>query len=251
MKKLFFAVIAVFLFAQTNLLAQKKNVAVTTMYIDKYIDASSLSGDAAMVATIATLAKDERFDLTSVLNDFHDKFFKDYVKEFNFNILDEKVVLENPDYKSYESKWGEDDQKGDDWLDGYIPYEGYKVLYRGGLKKESRNHMRMLEIFDKEADGVMMIDINYSFVPKVGVGGMGTAGIAAHLHMTLYNKEGKKVFNFHEIGTSKKTVGMVAGIPVMKIEKIKPLCENATEKLMADLYKKLPKLMKKVDKKFM
>jgi hypothetical protein len=251
MKKLLFALTALILFNVGNTFAQKKKVAVTTMYIDKYIDASSLSSNAAMVSTISTLANDENFDLTSVLNDFHDKFIKDYTKEFKFDIIDEKEVLGNPDYIAYESKWGEGDQDGSKMLDGFIPYEGYKVLYRGGLKKENRNHIKMLEIFDKTADGVMMINISFSFVPKVAVGGMGSAGIAAHLHMTLYDKEGKKVFNFHEIGTSKKTVGMVAGIPVMKVEKIKPLCENATEKLMADLYKKLPKLMKKVDKKFM
>ena len=37
-------------------------------------------------------------------------------------------------------------------------------------------------------------------------------------------KEGKKVLGIMEYGTSKQTVGIVGGIPIMKVEKLLPLC---------------------------
>ena len=41
---------------------------------------------------------------------------------------------------------------------------------------------------------------------------------------------------------------MVGGIPVMSPKKILPMCESALEKLMKDLEKRLPKIIKKADK---
>jgi hypothetical protein len=37
-------------------------------------------------------------------------------------------------------------------------------------------------------------------------------------------------------------------VPIMTTQKILPLCANATERLLDDLGKELPKLVKKVDK---
>ena len=65
----------------------------------------------------------------------------------------------------------------------------------------------------------------------------------------LWNKEGKKVFSINEYGTSKKSVPIVGGIPIMKTDKLLPLCESASEKLVADLEKKIGKVAKKSAKK--
>ena len=108
----------------------------------------------------------------------------------------------------------------------------------------------MLELFEEEADGVMFINLSFALQPKVAVGGMGTAAVAAYMNITLYNEEGKKVFNFTEYATAKKTIAMVKGVPVLDIDKIKPLCEDAAANLMTDMEKKMPKLAKKVAKKF-
>ena len=62
-------------------------------------------------------------------------------------------------------------------------------------------------------------------------------------------QEGKKVFTINEVATSKKTVAIVGGIPIMKTEKLLPLCESASEKLVADLAKRLGKVAKKAAKK--
>ena len=48
-------------------------------------------------------------------------------------------------------------------------------------------------------------------------------GVQAYIKIKLWNKEGKKSFVIHEFGTSKKSVGIVGGIPLMKAEKLLPL----------------------------
>lgn len=232
------------------LLAQKKNVAVVTCYVDKYLDTSDLNGDAAFAAGIATLAKDERFDLTSVLNKFHDDFFNVYAKEFTFTILPEAEVIGNEEYKAFDSRSGESEQDGTRWSDGAIPYAGYKILIPNALKKENSNKVKMLNIFKGKADGVMFINLGFKFQPKVAVGGMGTAGVAAVMNIMLFNAEGDKVFNFVEYSPAKKSIPMVAGVPVLDLDKIKPLCEEAANNLMKDMLEKMPKLAKKVDKNF-
>ena len=60
--------------ATVNLNAQKK-VAVVTFYVDKHISFDQIGGGAALVAAIGSLSENENFDLTSVLNNFHETFF--------------------------------------------------------------------------------------------------------------------------------------------------------------------------------
>jgi hypothetical protein len=91
--------------------------------------------------------------------------------------------------------------------------------------------------------------MHYAWEPKISIGGMGKAGIRAYINIELFNKEAKKVFQLEEYATSKKGVALISGTPILNYDKLLPMCENATELLLADISKKLPKLIKKVDKK--
>lgn len=229
---------------------ERKKVAVVTCYVDKYLNTSELDGNAAFAAGVATLAKDERFDLTSVLAKFHDDFFNVHAKGFTFDLLPEPEVIGSEGYKGYVSKFGESDQDGTHPLDGSLPYPGYQVLVPNALKKENSNKMRMLEIFKGKAEGVMFINLSFKLSPQVAVGGMGTARVSAVMDIMLFNSEGEKVFNFVEYAPAKKTIPLVKGVPVLDLDKIKPLCEEAAANLMEDMQEKMPKLIKKVEKNF-
>jgi len=227
-----------------SLLAQKK-VAVVTFYVDKYVNTEQLGGGAALVAAIGTLSDDENFDLTSVLNNFHETFFNEYAPQFPFELLPEEEVTQNPEYMAYESKHGEtEDEDRSKIFQRFITYEGYKPMAPTLLKKNS-NEIAMLEIF-KEVDGVMLVNIDYAFVKKMVPF---TAGIQAYVSIKLFDREGKKVFKIREFATSKESVGIVGGIPIMSPEKLLPLCENATQEVVEDLAKKLKKIAAKADKK--
>ena len=54
-----------------------------------------------------------------------------------------------------------------------------------------------------------------------------------------------EVFRVREYAISNKKVPAVGGIPVMKSDKILPMCEEATENLFNELQSKLAKIIKK------
>ena len=243
--------VLILVFAGLMGFAQKKKVAVVTFYVKKNIDFSGLSNNAALAGAVASLAEDPNFDLQPALQQYHDAFFNDLAKSLPFELIDEGVVINNEEYKAYENigtNTADEDRK---LFQYYIAYEGYKPLKEVAKisNDKYRAELDMLKMFGDEVDGVMFVVLDYTFVQKLAVGGTGTAGIAAWTRIKLWNKDGDKVFAKNEQGTSRKSVPIAAGVPVMKPAKIQELCESATEKLIKDLMKKLPKTVKKVDKK--
>ena len=229
-----------------NGFSQNKKVALTTFWVTKHIGTSGLGGGPALAAAIASLSDNPDFNLQPVLDNFYNTFTKEYAKQFPFDIMPEEDVLKREEYVNYESRWGEDkDEDRHKMLQRYLTPEGYKPMIETLFKGKHNNTMRMLEIF-KDADGVMFVTMGYNFIKKAVPF---TAGVQAYVKIKLWNKEGKKVFSINELGTSKKSVAIVGGIPIMKTDKLLPLCESASEKLVADLSKRLGKVAKKAAKK--
>lgn len=253
MKKLF-SLFLVLCIASSFVFGQKKKVAVVTFYVDKYIDYSKVVADARDYGESNTLADDPNFDLRPLLNDFYETFKKDYVKQFPFELVDEKKVIGNDKYQAYTGLEGvEDNDSLDEYIesmeDRFISIDGYKVLLEGGnMLRSWRTEAHMLNIFD-DVDGVMFVYLTFAFEPKIAIGGMGNAGIRAYMHMNLYNKEAKKVFSLEEHVTSKKSVPLINGFPVMNPDKLLPMCFDAAERIIKKMDKELGKLVKKVNKK--
>lgn len=241
-----------FLFISSMAYGQK--VAIVTFYVDKYIDYKKANEGTRSAYNSSTLADDPNFDLRPLLQEFYETFKKDFAKDFPFEIVDEKEILESPMYKAYHGLDGvEDTDSVDVYMeninDRFIAIDGYNVLLSGGnMLRSWRTESHLLKMFP-DLDGVMFVYMHYQFEPKVAIGGMGNAGMRAFINIDLFNKEAKKVFKMEEYATSKKSVPLIQGTPVMTTSKILPMCENATERLLEDLQKELPKLVKKVDKK--
>ncbi|MEN9348207.1 MAG: hypothetical protein RLZZ77_1718 [Bacteroidota bacterium] len=239
-------------FFSTTAFAQRKKVAVVTMYCDKYIGTSNLAGGASMIAAVQTLADDPNFDLTSVLQTFHDKFFNEFAPQFPFDLIPESEVVTNPDYLAYESAWGETkaDEDKSIFERRYLTVGGYKPLLESlGKGGEKSNQQRMVQMFGDKVDGVLFVNIDFEFTPKMAIGGMGTAGVQAYCRMKMWNKEGDKVFKINEFAMSKESVAMVAGIPVMKTDELLPMCQDATTRMIADLQGRLKKIANKAAEK--
>jgi RNase H-fold protein (predicted Holliday junction resolvase) len=174
-------------------------------------------------------------------------FFNEFAKELPFDLVDEKTITENASYKAFETSSGEtSDDKNPDWMQRYLCADGYKPMFEP-LFNKNKNAVKMLEIF-KEVDGVMFVFLDYAFIKKVAIGGMGSAGMKAFAHVKLWNRKGDKVFAINEYATSDKTVAVVSGLPLVKTEKILPMCEDASNQLFEDLKKRIPKMTKKADK---
>lgn len=255
MKKFVFLLMAV-TFAASITYGQKKRVAIVTFYVDKYINADKIVAESRNTTYEKTKEDDPRFDLRPLLEDFHETFMKEYSKEFPFEFVSEDEILNNPMYQAYKGLDGVEDQDSIDMYseaikDRFIAINGYNVLLTGGnMLRSWRTEAHMLKLLeDVGIDGVMFVSMSYAWEPKVSVGGLGNAGIRAYINMDLFNKDAKKVFKLEEYATSKKSVALVNGAPVLNYDKLMPMCENATEKLLDDLNKKIPKITKKVDKK--
>lgn len=226
-----------------NAFAQKK-VAVVTFYADKMVGFSGLDipGGEMLLKNILDLRNNPDFNLTPMLNKYHDAFFNEYAKKLPFELLQETVVTENQEYIDFTPKF---DVGGYDALN-YVMYPGYKFIWEGMLGKS--NEEAMAKMFADKADGVLFVNISFDMQKGFGMGSTSTIKMRVNTRIALYNKTGKKVFAFTEGENSKKTGVMVKGIPVMSPKKILPMCESAMEQLMGDLDKKLAKIAKKAAK---
>jgi len=200
-----------------------------------------------MVAAISSLMEDPNFNLQPVLDNFYTTFTEEYAEQFPFALLPTDSVIGKKEYQEYEGRFNEDeDEDRSKLFQRYLTPEGYTPLQESLFKGENSNQMQMVEMFKDQADGIMFVSMGYEFIKKPVPF---TAGIRAFVRIKVWNNEGKRVLSINEYGTSKESVAIVGGIPIMKPEKLLPLCENASEKLVKDLNKKLGKIAKKCAKK--
>ena len=245
MKKIIIIMIVLSFGLNSSINSQKK-VALTSFWVSKHIGFEQIGGSASLVAAIASLSEDPNFNLQPVLDNFYKTFTEDYSENFPFELMSEEDVIKRPEYIAYEGRFNENkDKDRSKMFQRYLTPEGYKPLVESLFKGEKSNQMQMIKMFN-DADGVMFVSMGYEFVKKTAPF---TAGVRAFVRIKLWNKEGKKVFAINEYGISKKSVGIVGGIPLMKPEKLLPLCESASEKLVSDLSKKIGKVSKKAAKK--
>lgn len=235
MKKLLSLLTVVLIATTVN--AQKK-IAVVTFFADKQVDMSDVGMDAATLA--ADLADEPTFNLKPLVDKFHDRFFNEYAKKFPFELLPEAQVTGNPEYQNFKPEFAPGITAA-----RYVTADGYIAINHNYGRK---NEQDMLKLF-KEADGVMFVFITFRMNKGFGVGGTATTKMQAYTNITLYNKEGKKVFSINENANSKKTGMMVGGVPVMDPDKVLPMCESALNELMEDLDKRIAKIIEKSAKK--
>lgn len=239
MKKLILLFIAL---SVTLLAVGQQKVATVNFSVRKTIGSGNLGENATFLKEIMQMANNPNFDLTGVLDDFYTNFNDDLAKSFPFKLLPEDEVLGNEQYASYVSA------DVDTTLQYYIVPEGFKILQRPILGGWQGDKNAMLEIFEGKVDGILFAYVYFDF-HKITMMGVGVVKIKATYNLLCYNKEGKKVFGVYRNADSKNKVPVVAGYPVMSLDKILPMCESAAEELMKDVKSKMPKIVKKAGKK--
>ncbi|SNR34432.1 hypothetical protein [Flavobacterium sp. ov086] len=217
--------------------SQKKKVAVVAFYTDKTIDLSDLGLSA--VAAIADLGSNPDFNLSPILEKYHNAFFNEYSKQFPFDLVPESEVTQKQEYIDFSPKFAREGNAGKT----IINYPGYKYIYEG--TNGEANEVGTATIFKEVADGVLFTEIHFALQKGFAVAGTGTVKMRANARIALYDKTGKKVFAFSEGANSKKTGAIVGGIPVLTPEKVLPMCESALDELLKDLDEKVAKIVKK------
>jgi len=183
MKKYILLLLSLIILGITTPTFGQKKVAVTTFWVDKHIGFDKLDENAGFTAALASLLEDPRFNLQPVLDNFYNTFTKDYAKQFPFELMDEKDVIDTESYQNYETRWGEGNDKDRSLLfQRYLTAEGYKPMMESLRNKgEKSNTMQMLKMFT-EADGVMFVSMGYDFVKKAVPF---TAGVQAYIKIKL------------------------------------------------------------------
>lgn len=239
MKKIKLLCFAILLMSQLGF-SQKKKIAVVTFYANKMVDFADLGiGADVLLKDVLDLRDNPNFNLTPLLEQYHNNFFNTYSKELPFELLPESDVLNNAVYQAFEPKFDLSKYQAKN----YLMYDKYKYIYEG-LGGQA-NEVAVAKLFADKADGVLFVNIDFALEKGFGIGGTATVKMRATTRMALYNKTGEKVFAFSESERSKKTSVMVGGIPVMSPEKILPMCESALTELMGDLSKRIAKITKK------
>jgi hypothetical protein len=228
------------LLAFTTSFAQEKKVALVTFFGDKKIGGTGMS-------TIGeSLMKDPAFNLQPLVEKAYDRFVNEFAKDFPFKLIDAKEISGNADYQAYKSVMLADTSKGFNKAMGiqYAIIPGMIWAYgdkQGLLSEAKQDPCNLAKIFP-DADGIMFVSMDYEFESRA----MGfAAGAVAYLNIFLYDKKCDKVFRIRERAVSKGKVPAAAGIPIMNVEKIQPLCQDATEALFEDLKGRLGKIVKK------
>lgn len=234
---LLFAALCSMLISNTH--AQDKKVAVITFYAVKKIN---VAGSKGSDESVARLANDTAFNLSPILTLFHDRFFADYAKNFQFDILPEPQVLTNRDYKDFIADKG----PVTDILNNNTeqPFKGYQVILP--LKKHD-NEANLATVFN-QCDGLMKVYLDFD-MEKRALGNAALVKVIANANISLYNKNGEQIFTVKRSAMSKLSGAQVAGIPFMVPRKVLPLCESATTELLASLDREMPALAKKAGDK--
>jgi hypothetical protein len=241
MKKILVLIVALSVILVVRSYAQDKKVAVVTFYTVKQIGYTGKASKEAMLNS-AKLADDSAYNMLPILKSFHDQFFKNYANKFPFQLLPEKEVVNNTEYKSFIP----DGNAVDDILSFKtdVSISGYKVL--PPLKKYD-NEKNLLAIFNN-CDGLMKIYLNFE-LDKRGSGGLALVKVKANVNIDLFNKNGEKVFSVTESALSQLSATQVTGIQFMIPRKILPLCENAIDELMIVLQQDMPKIAERAGAK--
>ncbi len=234
MKKSLFIVSLLLIYSVT--FSQLDKVAVVTINASKYIDASEFG---TITAAMAVLSDDPKFDLTEIVAKFRNQLFDDFSKDFTFELIDEKIVTGNQDYGNY----GVLTNTSITNFYHLMP-EGYQYLVN-----DKKNKAKMSELFGDVAEGFMFAEIGYSLEKKIELAGFGIAYVRSWVMLRIFNKEGKKIFDLRVYAKSTGTFKFALGGAVLKAEEILPLCEEATDNAFIKMKKKLPKSIKKMDKK--
>lgn len=233
------------LFSILSIHAQDKKVAIVGFYTDKTVGYENLGEKhAKLIDVIAQLPFNPDFKLDPILEKFHAKFFRDYAPKLPFKLLAEEDVINDSSYINFESP----KKQWNDKLDkNILVYDGYKFISQGLIGK--KNVKAIAQAFNTKSDGVMFVTIDFKFTSGTGIGGTKVLKIKAFAKIVVYDSAGKRVFTTRESAKSKKSIVMIGGNPILNPDKVIPMCDQALNRLMQDLDKKIGKVTKKAANK--
>lgn len=223
--------------------SQKKKVAVVTFYTNKSVHLGFDVATELLAKEVLDINENQDFNLAPILEQYHERFFNEYAADFPFELLPENEVVENSDYINFQPKY--DTKTLFDYL--AVTIKGYKYIYEGFMGKE--NEIAVAKMFADKADGVLFVNVEFSFDRTYGIAGVYNIKVLASTRISLYNKEGEKVFVIREKARSKQNSTALGMVPMIEPQEVLPMCESALMELMDDLKTRIKKITRNSAKK--
>lgn len=229
-----FLILSLFCIASAFAQETVNKAAIISIFGDKQVTGGGL----AFTVVLEKLAKDTTFALISSINKFEDKLNKSLLPEFPFPFLTKEEVVKNTDY----SQLARENANG--LMSLYlIPANDYHII----TQTEKEKIRKAFEIY-KDVDAVALCYLTFEIYDEVGAMGLSAQKVRAYVNMQMFNKEGKNIFKLRDWSKSNTSVMAVGGI-MTDLDKIKKMVEEATDNLIIDMEKKLPKSLNKMAKK--
>lgn len=186
---------------------------------------------------VQKLAQDDKFDLAPLADKLRNETFGTYERFFPFELIAEEKVTQADryqDFRMYDDPKKEQNLKVASSRTFFITPDKYLNYYPQLLNTRDKRS-RLFEAVPEAADGILMMNIYYKMIQERSlVPGVKKGKVEAHLRMDLIKENGERIFKIDKKAKSNNKVKVVLNTGILKPEKIKPLCVDATNQVMAE-----------------
>lgn len=195
---------------------------------------------------VQRLAEDEKFDITPLSNKLRKRTYGRYAELFPFKLIPEEKVIQSDKYQNFqlfEKTSKEQNIKQASQYSHFITPDNY-LKYYPRLLNNREKRSRLFDAVPDEAEGIVMMSISYKLKQEMSpMPGVKKGKVEAKLRMDLIKENGERIFKVNKTGKSNNQVKVVLNTGVLKAEKIRPLCVEATNQVMAKAQSFLQKKM--------
>ncbi len=232
---------------------QRKKIAVISISVNKLINTESLSKGLTNVESerlqndMQAALSSPAFDFTNILRQVHTNIFTELKAVFPFDLADETLVLDNPEYKGFSNTV----DVGKNMLP-FVAAPGYKYVFQdfGDRFSEKSDLNRIIAIFSGKFDGFLLITQDFLFKGGLSYAGNGFTNLATRINFSLYDSSGRTLYNYTEGENSGNKVVILQGIPLIgDVEQTLGHCSQATDNTLKQIAKNVAKQSEKIEKR--
>jgi hypothetical protein len=202
--------------------------AVAIVGVEKYIDYSE---DFEIPQLVQRLAQSDKFDLQPIAENLHDKTFGTYTEVMPFTLMPEEKVIGTDRYENFDIySMGDSEEREES--SNFITVKNYKKYNPSGMLQPKR--AKLFEAMPEEADAMLLVGLSYKlFQANSIIPGVNNGKIEANLDLRLVEPNGERILTINKKSESDGSMKVVLDAAILDPDKIQPLVQDATDKVMA------------------
>lgn len=211
----------------TSAVKKVDKAAVGIVGVEKYIN---YSDDFEIPQLVQRLAQSDKFDLNPIAEELHEKTFGSYTEAMPFTLIPEEEVIDTERYKNFEL-YNEGYEDAIEGKTNFITVKNYHKYPPRAMNQGRR--AKMFEAMPDEAEAMLMVELSYKlFQENSLIPGVNKGKIEADLDMMVVKPNGERILNINKKAESDGSMKVVLDAAILDPDKIQPLVEEATGKVM-------------------